>query len=32
MGSVYRARDMHFSNAVKLVAVKEIINQTRDPA
>jgi len=32
MGSVYRARDMHFSNAVKLVAVKEMINQTRDPA
>lgn len=31
MGSVYRARDMHFSNAVKLVAVKEMINQTRDP-
>ncbi len=32
MGSVYRARDMHFSNAVKLVAVKEMINQTHDPA
>ncbi len=32
MGSVYRARDMHFSNAIKLVAVKEMINQTRDPA
>jgi eukaryotic-like serine/threonine-protein kinase len=31
MGSVYRARDMHFSNAIKLVAVKEMINQTRDP-
>ncbi|MEI8131416.1 MAG: serine/threonine-protein kinase, partial [Leptolinea sp.] len=31
MGSVYRARDMHFSNAVKLVAVKEMINHTRDP-
>ncbi len=24
MGSVYRARDLHFPNAVKLVAVKEI--------
>jgi eukaryotic-like serine/threonine-protein kinase len=32
MGSVYRARDMHFVNAVKLVAVKEMINQTRDPS
>lgn len=31
MGSVYRARDMHFSNAIKLVAVKEMINQTHDP-
>jgi len=31
MGSVYRARDMHFPNAVKLVAVKEMIIQTRDP-
>jgi serine/threonine protein kinase len=31
MGSVYRARDLHFPNAVKLVAVKEMINQVRDP-
>lgn len=31
MGSVYRARDLHFPNAVKLVAVKEMINQARDP-
>lgn len=31
MGSVYRARDLHFPNAVKLVAVKEMINQGRDP-
>jgi outer membrane protein assembly factor BamB/tRNA A-37 threonylcarbamoyl transferase component Bud32 len=31
MGSVYRARDMHFPNVVKLVAVKEMINQAPDP-
>jgi outer membrane protein assembly factor BamB/predicted Ser/Thr protein kinase len=31
MGSVYRARDLHFPNAVKLVAVKEMIIQARDP-
>src|SRR5512140_2827585 len=31
MGSVYRARDLHFPNVVKLVAVKEIINQAPDP-
>lgn len=31
MGSVYRARDMHFPNVVKLVAVKEMINQASDP-
>ena len=31
MGSVYRARDLHFPNVVKLVAVKEIINQATDP-
>jgi eukaryotic-like serine/threonine-protein kinase len=31
MGSVYRARDLHFPNVVKLVAVKEMINQGRDP-
>jgi len=32
MGSVYRARDMHFPNALKLVAVKEMINQARECA
>lgn len=31
MGSVYRARDLHFPNVVKLVAVKEMIYQTPDP-
>jgi len=31
MGAVYRARDLHFPNAVKLVAVKEMIIQARDP-
>lgn len=31
MGSVYRARDLHFANVLKLVAVKEMINQARDP-
>jgi serine/threonine protein kinase len=31
MGSVYRARDLHFPNVVKIVAVKEMINQARDP-
>jgi len=31
MGSVYRARDLHFPNVIKLVAVKEIINQAPDP-
>ncbi len=31
MGSVYRARDLHFPNANKIVAVKEMINQVRDP-
>ena len=31
MGSVYRTRDLHFPNVVKLVAVKEMINQARDP-
>src|SRR5258706_130140 len=30
MGSVYRARDLHFPNVVKLVAVKEMINQAPD--
>ena len=31
MGSVYRARDLHFPKVVKLDAVKEMINQARDP-
>ena len=31
MGSVYRARDMHFPNVVKLVAVKEMVITTPDP-
>jgi serine/threonine protein kinase len=31
MGAVYRARDMHFPNVIKLVAVKEMVNQARDP-
>jgi outer membrane protein assembly factor BamB/tRNA A-37 threonylcarbamoyl transferase component Bud32 len=31
MGSVYRARDLHFPNVVKLVAVKEMVNPARDP-
>ncbi len=31
MGSVYRARDMHFPNVLKLVAVKEMVNQAPDP-
>jgi eukaryotic-like serine/threonine-protein kinase len=31
MGAVYRARDLHFPNVVKRVAVKEMINQARDP-
>ena len=31
MGSVYRARDLHFSSVIKLVAVKEMIIQTPDP-
>ncbi len=30
MGVVYCARDLHFRNVVKLVAVKEMINQARD--
>lgn len=30
MGSVYRARDLHFPSIVKLVAVKEMFNQTRE--
>lgn len=31
MGAVYRARDLHFPNVVKLVAVKEMVNAARDP-
>ena len=31
MGSVYRARDLHFPNVTKLVAVKEMINIAPDP-
>lgn len=31
MGSVYRARDMHFPSVAKLVAVKEMINSAPDP-
>jgi outer membrane protein assembly factor BamB/tRNA A-37 threonylcarbamoyl transferase component Bud32 len=31
MGAVYRARDLHFPNVIKLVAVKEMVNQTPDP-
>jgi len=31
MGAVYRARDMHFPNVVKLVAVKEMVNRALDP-
>jgi serine/threonine protein kinase len=31
MGSVYRARDLHFPSVVKLVAVKEMVNHAPDP-
>lgn len=31
MGAVYRARDLHFPNVIRLVAVKEMINQAPDP-
>jgi outer membrane protein assembly factor BamB len=31
MGSVYRARDLHFPNITKLVAVKEMINSAPEP-
>lgn len=31
MGSVYRSRDLHFPNVVKLVAVKEMVNLDPDP-
>lgn len=30
MSTVYRARDLHFPNVVKLVAVKEMVNRARD--
>lgn len=32
MGAVYRARDMHFPNVNKRVALKEMVSQVRDPA
>lgn len=32
MGAVYSARDLHFPNVFKRVAVKEMINLVRDPA
>lgn len=32
MGAVYQARDLHFPNVTKLVAVKEMINTAPDPA
>ncbi len=31
MGSVYRARDLHFPSVIKLVAVKEMTNNAPDP-
>ena len=31
MSAVYRARDMHFPNIVRLVAIKEMVPNTRDP-
>lgn len=31
MSAVYRARDMHFPNMVRLVAIKEMVPNTRDP-
>jgi serine/threonine protein kinase len=31
MGSVYRAKDLHFPNVEKIVAVKEMINMAPDP-
>ncbi len=31
MGAVYRARDLHFPNVKKLVAVKEMVNMAPDP-
>ncbi len=32
MSSVYRARDLHFPNVTKTVAVKEMINMATDPS
>jgi eukaryotic-like serine/threonine-protein kinase len=32
MGAVYRARDLHFPNVDKRVAVKEMVNQAREPS
>jgi len=32
MSAVYKARDLHFPNVEKFVAVKEMFNQGRDPA
>lgn len=31
MGAVYKARDLHFPNVTKLVAVKEMVNRAHDP-
>lgn len=31
MGAVYRARDLHFPSVNRIVALKEMVNQTRDP-
>ncbi len=31
MSTVYRARDLHFPNVTKLVAVKEMVNRALDP-
>ncbi|MCJ7624467.1 MAG: PQQ-binding-like beta-propeller repeat protein [Anaerolineaceae bacterium] len=32
MSTVYCARDLHFKNAEKLVAIKEMINRVKDPS
>ena len=32
MGAVYRARDLHFPNIERYLAIKEMINQAPDPA
>ncbi len=31
MGSVYRAKDLHFARVDRLVAIKELVIQTKDP-